>query len=210
MNTQTETIKEKLTDNLEFLYAKGMAEQKDADAQFALGCMYAFGNDFVDVDEVEAFKWITLAAKQRDDESQCMLGWMYENAIGTAEDEEAAFKYFKLAAKQKNAEAQHAVGRCYMDKYIYDGENTKDYKAAFKYFALAAEQGIAEAQCKLGLFYYSSVRENIMEGNDFADKDVDAAEKYFTLAAKQGNTDAQGFLSTFRKDLKNINSTLKH
>ena len=74
-----------------------LAEQGDADAQFALGIMYESG-DGVLQDYKTAPKWYTLSAEQGDAYAQYNLGVMYENGKGVLQDYVKAHMWYNIGA----------------------------------------------------------------------------------------------------------------
>ena len=78
-----------------------IAEQGNADAQFALGVMYGNG-DGVPQDYAVAMKWYRLAAKQGIARAQYNLGIMYGNGKGVPQDYVQAHMWFNLAASKGN------------------------------------------------------------------------------------------------------------
>lgn len=82
-----------------------LAMQGDAEAQSAVGTLYAIGQG-VAQDDQEAVKRFRLAAEQGYSIAQLTLGDMYSVGRGTAQDQQEAAKWYRLAAKQGNAKAQ--------------------------------------------------------------------------------------------------------
>jgi len=116
-------------------------EEGDVLAQFALGMMYATGRG-VDQDDVQAVKWLRLAAEQGHTEAQDRLGDMYAAGRGVDQDEAEAVKWYRLAAEQGDEFAQFSLG-----EMVAAGRGVEqDDAEALKWFKLAAEQGHAPAQ----------------------------------------------------------------
>ena len=69
----------------------------DAGAQFNLGLMYADGEG-VTQDDIEAVRWLRLAADQGHATAQHNLGVMYQNSRGVPQDYVEALMWFNLAA----------------------------------------------------------------------------------------------------------------
>jgi TPR repeat protein len=173
-----------------------LAEQGNAEAQYNLGVLYAYGKGVVQ-DYKTAVKWFTLAAEQGDAKAQYNLGLIYSyggltrdiitavrkylNDEDVTQDYTAAVKWFTLAAEQGNAKAQSELG----EMYAYGQGVAQDYKTAVKWYTLAAEQGNASAQYNLGVMYH--------KGQGVA-QDYKTAVKWFTLAAEQGDAFAQSSL----------------
>ena len=62
-------------------WAKKVADEGDADAQYNLGVCYKYGKG-VEKDETEAIKWIRKAAEQGYAMAQCNLGVCYKDGTG--------------------------------------------------------------------------------------------------------------------------------
>ncbi len=74
-----------------------LAEQGDPEAQFRLGCLYAFGQG-VPEDYAFALRLYRLAAEQGDADAQNNLGGMYAEGLGVARDPVQAYMWLELAA----------------------------------------------------------------------------------------------------------------
>ena len=114
-----------------------LAEQGDADAQFALGVMYANGKG-VPKDASQAAAWYRKAAEQGDAKAQFNLGLMYANGEGVPKDASQAVTWYRKAAEKGHARAQFNLGGMY-----YNGEGVpKDYVQAAKWFYLGKANGV--------------------------------------------------------------------
>jgi uncharacterized protein len=82
-----------------------LAEQGDPQAQFRLGCLYAFGQG-VAQDYGFALRLYRLAAEQGDPDAQNNLGGMYAQGLGVPADPVQAYMWFELAAGRDHAVAQ--------------------------------------------------------------------------------------------------------
>ena len=74
-----------------------LAEQGHAQAQFRLGCLYAFGQG-VPEDQELALRLFRLAAEQGDADAQNNLGGMYAEGLGVPTDMVQAYMWLELAA----------------------------------------------------------------------------------------------------------------
>jgi uncharacterized protein len=83
----------------EFRLLRPLAEQRNAEAQTALGDMYAGGNG-VPQDYVEAVKWFRRAAEQGFADAQDSLARMYVQGQGVPKDYVQAHMWFNLAASR--------------------------------------------------------------------------------------------------------------
>lgn len=136
-----------------------LAEQGNADAQSALGRMYAHGSG-VPQDYTEAVKWYRMAAEQGNADAQSALGRMYEDGYGVPQDYTEALKWYRKPAEQGNADAQYKLAGMYFEE-------------AVKWCTKSAEQGNGQAQGALGVIY-------AIEGG--GKQDLVEAYKWYTLA----------------------------
>ena len=128
---------------------RNLAEQGDANAQYALGVMFDTGEG-VPQDYAEALKWYRRAAEQGNDDAQNSLGNMFDSGEGVPQDYAEAMRWYRRAAEQGNAKAQFNLGVMF-----HSGEGVpQDYAEAVRLYRLAAEQGNAVAQSILGLMFY--------------------------------------------------------
>jgi TPR repeat protein len=114
------------------------------------------------------------AAERNDPAAQYILGLLYENGQGVAQDDAEAARWYQKAADQGHAKAQHRMGRLY--------QNTLDYAEALRWYQKAADQGNADSQNNIGKLYYNgwSVPQDYAE-----------ALRWYQKAGDQGNATAQ-------------------
>ena len=79
-------------------------EQGDADAQYVLGAMFAFGQG-APQDDAQAVKWYRKAAEQGHALAQFNLGYRYLKGEGVAQDLVFAYALFILVAAGGNEDA---------------------------------------------------------------------------------------------------------
>ena len=91
---------------------RALAEQGDANAQYALGFMYGTGRG-VPEDDTEAVRLYRLAAEQGNVRAQFNLGYLYATGEGGPEDAAEAVRWYRLAAEQGHANAQSNLGGAY-------------------------------------------------------------------------------------------------
>ena len=96
---------------------------------------------------------ITQQAEQGDALSQYLLGLLYRDGDGVADDAGKAVYWYEKAANQGNVEAQRALA------FMYDlGSGiVQDYAKANYWFEKAADQGDVSALYALGMRYYDGV-----------------------------------------------------
>ena len=119
---------------------KKMAQQGDAEAEFNLGWVYAYGEGVVR-DMEEAGKWIRKAAEQGNAKAQGALGAMLAAGQGMAKDSTAAVYWLRKAAEQGVPQAQYNLAIAYAKG---DGV-AKDNAESVKWIQKAAEHGQANA-----------------------------------------------------------------
>lgn len=73
--------------------------------------------------------------------AQFILGSMYENGEGVAQDYKEAMKWYQKAAEQGDADAQYGLGKMYAD----GSGVAQDYVMSHMWFDIAAEQTYRDA-----------------------------------------------------------------
>ncbi len=91
-----------------------LAEQGDAEAQFALGSMYRDGRG-VEQNYAEALLWWRKAAEFGLVDAQYALGNMYAGGSGIAQDAILAYMWYSIAALQTGEQWLHAIARSNRD-----------------------------------------------------------------------------------------------
>ena len=153
-----------------------LADQGNAEAQYALGFMYD-GGQGVPKNYARAAKWWRLAADQGHTFAQYNLGTLYDNGNGVPQNKAEALKWYHLAAERGNDGAQFNVGVLHFAG-VAVSENRIE---AAKWFRRAADQGHIGAQVYLGLCYATGLgvpQDNIQ------------AYMWLSLAAARGDQDA--------------------
>ena len=100
-------------------------------------------------DHTTAFVKFRSAAQQGNDIAQTLVGMMYNEGKGVAQNYKEAVRWWLLAASQGNSTAQYNLG----DVYEEGKGVAQDYKEAVRWYRLAAQQGHSNAQYNLGLMY---------------------------------------------------------
>ena len=83
----------------------------------------------------------TPLAEQGHAEAQFMLGGMYNDGLGVAQDHRTAVKWFSLAAEQGHPDAQNNLGTM----YVRGTGVLQDHARAHMWFNIAASNGIEGA-----------------------------------------------------------------
>ncbi len=127
---------------------KEMGYAGDVMAQVRLGVIYLTG-DGVPKDDVEAVKWLRMAADQDNPVAERYLAEMYFKGRGVAADNEEAAKWLRMAAEQGDAQSQYNLAVLYSQ-----GEGVpRNLKESLSWMTKAAEQNLAAGQMGLGVAY---------------------------------------------------------
>jgi TPR repeat protein len=153
-----------------------LADQGNAEAQYALGFMYD-GGQGVPRNYARAAKWWRLAADQGHTFAQYNLGTLYDNGNGVPQNKAEALKWYHLAAERGNDGAQFNVGVLHFAG-VAVSENRIE---AAKWFRRAADQGHIGAQVYLGLCYATGLG---------VPQDSIQAYMWLSLAAARSDQDA--------------------
>ena len=148
-----------------------LAEQGNAEAQFRMGRLYDYVQQYQDLQET--IRWYRLAAEQGLPAAQNSLGLRYSIGRGVPHDYKEAVRWWRLAAEQEFAEAQYWLGVSYEEKRGVPQDN----KEALRWYRLAANKGSVAAQHRLGLAYAN--------GGLGVPKDYREAFLWYRLAVKQ-------------------------
>jgi TPR repeat protein len=124
------------------------AEQGGADAQYALGYMYATGKG-APQDYIEAGRWLRLAAARGHAKALWAVGLLHDNGWGVPVDHAEGLRWYRLAAEKGEPQAQTNVGYFYAEGLVVE----QNFEEAVKWYRLAARQGLAEGMIALGNFY---------------------------------------------------------
>ena len=146
-----------------------------------------------DTNQVEQY---LQAAKQGQAFYQLMLGLMYAQGRGVAQDNAEAVTWFRRAAERGLVLAQSFLGLMYGSGLGVEQDDTE----AVTWFRRAAKQGWAFAQNSLGLIYCSDLG---------VEQDDAEAVTWFRRAAKQGSAFAQNNLGVMYLDGRGVEQSVK-
>jgi len=150
------------------------AEQRYAEAQYALGNCYSRGEG-VARDKAEAIEWFRKAAEQGYVKAQ------YELGVRSIKDTEA-IEWLRKAAERGHAKAQSRLA----SKYELGDGVSRDKEEAIKWLHKSAEQGYLHSQYRLA--------KSCFEGNGIY-KNKTKAVQWFRKAAERGDPSAQYWLA---------------
>ena len=174
------------------------------ESNYFVGSIYLEGQ-YVPPDQVEAVKWLSIAAEDGEEtakilleqvgeenesgnlEAQLALGNMYKNGYGVEVDNAKAFYWYYKAAQYYNPIAEYNIALMY-ENGIGTAQNTT--KAAFLYRQAALKNHI-EAAYNLGNMYYYGKG---VPGNK------NQAFLWWVKAASRGHVNAQKALASFVKN----------
>jgi TPR repeat protein len=183
----------------QFEMVKAQAERGDAQAQMALGSLYATGTG-TGQDSAKATKWHRKAAEQGLVQAQVRVAYEYMNGIGVKADPIEGARWVRRAADQGSTEAQFELGRCYAEA-LGVGENQIE---AAKSYRKAADQNFAPAQFALGTCYFegNGVTKDIPEGiawtRKAAEQGYPPAENSLGMCYAKGKGVAQDYLEAYK------------
>lgn len=129
------------------------AETGEAEAQFKLGAMYAYGRGIAK-DEAEAAGWLRKAATQNHLAAQTRLGLMLARGAGVPKNEVEAAEWLRKAADHNDPVAQFNLGLM----HAHGLGVVKDRNEALRWYARAAAQGHHGARVNLNVLERSSSR----------------------------------------------------
>ncbi len=158
------------------------AAQGDAEAEAALGFLYAQGRG-VPKDLALAKKWLRLAVDQGLLSAQHNLGVLLLQEKGSSVEEGMAL--LEKAATKGYVASQYRLGQIY---FSGDFGTTRDYPKAFDWLLKAAQGGDAAAQNSVGVMYRSGLG---------VERNLPEALKWFQQSAEAGHAAAQGNLGHF-------------
>lgn len=150
---------------------KEKAENGDSNYQVIYGDMFSFGLGQL-VDYEEAFSWYKRAAKKKNLEAQCDLGYCYLVGQGVDKNHRLSFKYWLKSAKQGYAHSCRDVGQNYL-KGIGVKKNLK--KAVF-WFKKASDFNYSHGTSDLAYCYLNDLG---------VKKDFEIAKTLYKKAIKQ-------------------------
>ena len=142
-----------------------------AGAQLALALAYMKGDEGIEVDKAEGFKWLRKSAKAGDADAMFHLAICYENGDGCSISEEKAFDWYKEAANVNHPGAMFNLG------HLYDTQ--EDKKSAFKWWKKAARLGHVGGMFIVGLLYFL--------GADGVEQNKQEALHWLSRAADEGD-----------------------
>ncbi len=166
------------------LYLK-LAAEKDALAQYEVGCRYFIGKG-IKQDDAKALEFLKLSADQGYVLAQFQLGEIYSKGFGAFPvDDFLANAYFFKAAFQGCAEAARKLGCAYAE-----GRGAvRNYRQA----VLCWEIAVKEKDCVAAFNLYGVYRVG-KEGKEGVVKDVKKAIQYLHSSAEWGDPDGQFIL----------------
>lgn len=154
--------------------------------------LYRFGL-YKEKDTIKALELYTIAANNKDLESQYLLGKFYLNGTMVVKlDKIKAIGWYTKAAERGHLNAQNELGTIYF--------NEKKYDEAKKWFSKAAIKGNAYAAYNLGLIYHSGFGQ---------EKDFVSAKKWFLSASDKNHAPSQYKLGVMYENGQGVEKDLQ-
>lgn len=133
----------------EFQQELTKAQKGDIEAIATIGMWYYMGT-YTSRNDIEAFKWLKLAADKGYTKVYSLLGIMYYTGRGTIQDYSQALAWGKKAAECGDQQGYYLYGRM---KGLGQGCDV-DYKESIFYLQKAAESGNPDASSAIGSMYF--------------------------------------------------------
>lgn len=118
------------------------ADQGYTKAQYALGVIFLYGNEYVSKDVGKAVKWLTRAADDGERRAQTLLGELYLDGDEVRKDYYKAGVYLEKAAAKGHAHSQFLTGMMYATGM---GRKADEETAKF-WLNCAAQRGDKDAE----------------------------------------------------------------
>ncbi|MDH6231118.1 TPR repeat protein [Mesorhizobium soli] len=122
------------------VYYERAAQSGLADAQYAMSQIYANGVGGKNKDDVEARRWLLLAARQGFDTAELDLGTWLVQGRGGPKDEKGGFAWMMQAAAGGNVAAQNRLAKLYMNGLGTD----PDLISAAAWYIVARRAGLKD------------------------------------------------------------------
>ena len=171
------------------------------DLQFKVGFMYLNGKG-CDTDRAKAIEWLKIAADNKNDKAQYLLGREFIKDCDYAQ----AVKYLLQAIKNSNDAAEYTLGKLYLTQFPDDRAKLQD---GIAFLENQARKDNADALYTLGRRYLSE-KKNAEQGIDYLERAANmhdheyaqyvlgtyylnrskfsSAERYLTMAADKDNS----------------------
>jgi TPR repeat protein len=187
--------------NLGILYEKGLGVSKNiekainwlkkaidleenARAMNALGSIFYYGSDDIDIDYSEALKLFRKASEQGNVDATNNLGVCYEEGNGVAKNLERAKHFYKKASDRNHS--------CGTNNYGYIFLLEKKFDDAFKMFQIAKALGSIESSYNIGYMYETGVLNNSNNTHD-----MENAYMYYLEASEKNHKKSQLKIAQF-------------
>jgi len=171
---------------------------------YRLGRLYYTGSG-TDKNYNESFKYFSMAADARDQESKVMIGIMTAKGEGTKKNNKKALNLYKAAEKEASSPRSCGYGVEYLLGKVYHmGYGTKqDFTKAIYWYERAANRGYERAYKRLDNIYYHLANSYYHLGTESQKEEEDedgflafndnfrAAFEWYTKLAEKGDVRCQ-------------------
>jgi len=187
---------------------KMAAENKQVEAQYALGKVYLFKKQ-----ATQAIPWLYLATQKGNSEAATALGKLYFHGDGqVSKNYHLAMQWFKQAYSKQDSTAAYYLGLMYKNGY---GTAIKPEQAV-KYFQFAANQHIPNAMFMLANAYQfgDGVKVDFKQAlywyKAAADLELPEAIQELAHIYQYGNAEIKADQTAYQQQLLEIGHSLKH
>lgn len=173
-----------------FRYIENEAYNNNASAQYTLGQLYFFADNYVRQDTTKAVYWWNEALKQEYIPAYNNLGLAYEEGLGVEKNMRKAVDILKMGAEKGEPYAQANYGRMYRDGVTIKVGSHKETRTTHNYMSDRIRE------------YWDNTREQTMyvymvDVDDYEvliPQDIEQAKYWWQKAAAQGNEYAKELL----------------
>ena len=141
------------------------ADQGNVHAQLWLGAFFEQGRYGIERDYSNAFKWLSMAAKQDQPDAQVALGQMYENGEGVPQDYGVAACWYRKAADHTVDLGGAGVGANSLVQLYQDGHATaQDYVFVYLFYAYTEDKdGMQKVSDKMSASQIADAQRRVRE-----------------------------------------------
>ena len=173
-----------------FRYIENEAYNNNPRAQYGLGQLYFYANNYLRQDTIKAVYWWNEAVKQGYAGAYCNLGLAYEDGWGVNKNMRKAVEILKIGAEKGEPYAQANYGRMYRDGVKIKVGSHKETRTTHNYMSDRIRE------------YWDNTREQTMyvymvDVDDYEvliPQDIEQAKYWWQKAAAQGNEYAKELL----------------
>ncbi|VDN07580.1 unnamed protein product [Thelazia callipaeda] len=178
-----------------------LGEEGSADAQLALGFMYATGLGVAESSQAKALIYYTFSALGGNPLAQMALGYRHWSGISVQQNCERALTWYRKVAQRVNKLVRISGGSAMQRIRLPDEQDSVSTSSSsssildpnlLNYYKYLADKGDLQAQVGLGQLY--------LTGGRGVEQNMELASQYFSTAAQAGSTNAYAYLGKMYLD----------